>query len=51
MYEPIPIKELENIKAYVDWAEKNGRESQVRHLRLLLNEVDALRATLMRNIA
>jgi hypothetical protein len=39
---PIDLKDLEDIKAYVEYAEQNGNASRVYHLRQLINEVERL---------
>jgi hypothetical protein len=38
----LSIEDYVNIKAYVEESEKNGNSTRVRHLRLLLDEIDRL---------
>lgn len=42
MQNPIDPKDYQDIKAYVEEFERQGNDSRVHHLRLLIDEVDRL---------
>jgi hypothetical protein len=40
----LDLKELQDIKAYVEEFERQGQQSRVHHLRILIDEVERLQA-------